>query len=60
MDNLTANSQCRNVCKFVTIFSVFYYFLKSGSDKKLKIPSKTSVRIHFVRCIAEEKNGQIV
>lgn len=29
---------------------------KNGSDKKLN--SKTNVRVHFVRNIAEKKNGQ--
>lgn len=60
MDNLTVNSQCRNECKFASMYFFLYFILKNGSDKKLKIPSKISLRIHFVRCIAEKKNEQIV
>lgn len=43
--------------------SIFFYVLivfLNGSDKKLTMPSKTCLRVHFVGYTAEKKNRQIV
>lgn len=62
VDNLNSNSRCINEynCASYLFFPTSYYFLKNGSDKKLKIPSKITLRVHFVRCIEEKKKEKIV